>query len=303
VHFSRRLLSVTISLSLASLVPSLASASSPSPGTTQQVASLVQSSTSIKSLPNPSLPPLPLATRDSVGSMYPAANKACLTVRQCVFGVGASSQVIVLYGDSHAEMWLPALVPYARANSMRIVLIWHPGCPVVQLRTSWPVCSSFRSSAVTMIRSLHPRLVLLADKNSNVVGPGGVIFTNAQWQAGLVTTIKQIQSATTRVAVVEDVTVFNALVPNCLAAYPADVQRCSVAFPNPKYTEHISAESAAASAAGAGYVSTRPWLCAKRCSPVIGPMIVDFDADHVTATYAVYLSQVWSLRLAKLLQP
>jgi SGNH domain-containing protein len=284
-----------VALAFALAITSSALATTPpTPGTPLQVAGLVKASSSVTALPSPTVPALGAAPADTAGSLYPSANKACVSTSQCVFGDRSSTTTIVLYGDSHAQMWLPALVPVAKGLLMRLVLLWHPGCPVVAVRTAWAVCSTFRESAISMIRSLKAAVVLLADKNSNVVAPGGVVFTNAQWVSGMESTIRSLAGPHTKVAVVEDVTVFNARVPDCLASNPADIQRCSVLFPNPKYTQHDSAERSAAVATGAGYVATQSWLCLKRCSPMIGNMIVDLDADHVTATYAQYLTTVWS---------
>jgi hypothetical protein len=273
----------------------------PKPGTPAQVAAKVLASTSIKVLPSTTVPSLTDALADKPGLYYPTANKDCVTATQCVFGNTTSSKTIVLWGDSHAQMWLPALVPVATSLSMRVVLIWHTGCPVVALSNTSALCISVRSSSIALIKSLHPALVLLANRNAKVYTTSNTGFTNTQWQNGMEATIKALSSSTTKVAVIQDITIFNAWVPNCLAAYPTRVQSCSVADPNPKYNNHQAAEKAAAIATKAGYIATKPWLCPTVCSPIIGNMIVDFDADHVTATYAEYLANVWLNAVKKVL--
>jgi hypothetical protein len=292
-----------LTMAVALIFGSVADASElPTPGSAQLVAQLVAKSNSIATLPASTVPQPLQAASDTPGHFYPSANQACVTTTQCVFGATTSSQVMVLYGDSHAQMWLPALVPVAQANGMRLVLIWHPGCPVVTLRTSWPICSKFRQSAISLINSLHARLVLLANKNTSVVGPNGITFTSAQWQAAMQATITALASSTTKVAVVEDDVLHNTPVPSCVVAYSTNIQHCAVVFPNPKYTNKIAPERAAALATGAGYIATQKWLCAAKCSPIVGSMFVYFDDSHVAATYAAFLSGVWSTAIAKILK-
>jgi hypothetical protein len=286
--------SLALILSLSLVIDAAgATASLPKAGSPTQVAAAVAASTAIKKLPATTLPSLADAPNDKPGLYYPVANKNCVTATQCEFGNLASPKTIVLWGDSHAQMWLPALVAVVKNLRIKLVLIWHTGCPVVALSNTSALCISTRTSTISLIKSLHPALVLLANRNAKVYSATNTAFSNAQWQTGMETTIKALKSATTKVAVVQDITIFNALVPNCLAAFPTSVQSCSVPDPNPKFNNHQAAEKAAAVATKAGYISTKQWLCPTVCSPIIGNMIAYFDADHVAATYAEYLAIVW----------
>ncbi len=273
----------------------------PTPGTASQVKALVASSTSITKLPSHLVPSLPSAPYDTPGHYYPTSANGCSTTSQCVYGDTTSITTVVLYGDSHAQMWLPALAPVATLEKFRLVLVWHSACPYADLTTAWSVCRGFRSTAISEIQKIHPALVLLAEKVSNVVGPGGTTFTNAQWQKGVETTVTALTTTTTRVAVVGDLSQFDSSVPACLDAYATNVQKCAIFNPNPKYTQHFNAEKMAAAATNAAYVNTQPWLCTKRCSPVVGAMIVFSDQGHVAATYAEYLSGVWNTVITNLM--
>jgi hypothetical protein len=282
-------------------LPAASASNLPTPGTAADVAALVAASTSITSLPSDLVPALAKAPADTASTYYRKTGPGCPLVTSCVYGDESSSSLVVLFGDSHAQMWLPALAPVANQDGFKLALVWHPGCPFAALTVAWGVCTKYRTTAVASIAAAHAHLVLLANKTTNVVGPGGRIFTNAQWQAGVVTTIDALASPTTTVAVVGDITQLNSSGPQCLASYPTNVQKCSVFDPNPKYTQHFSAEEAAATATGAGYVATQPWLCTKRCAAVIGNMVAYSDQGHVTDTYAEYLSAVWAAALQPLL--
>lgn len=293
------------------VITSGASASTklPKPGTAGQVAALVAASASIESLPSNLVPPLAQAASDSPGAYYPVANHACTGVSKCVFGDTSSTSTIVLYGDSHAQMWLPSLVPVAVAAHDRLVLVWEPGCPAADVSVwSAPThsvntaCNRFRTSMISRIKGLDPKLVLLADRTSDIPGAGNKPTTSEEWQSGLEATIRKLKSYTTRVAVVGDITVFSPLVlPQCLAAFPTAVQQCSVDNPNGKTRQQFAAERAAAKDLHVTYLNPQPWLCTKVCSPVIGNMVAYFDTFHVSATYAEYLSGVWAIALKPLL--
>lgn len=287
---------------LAALVSPAASGAplpTPKPGTAAQVTSLVKASSAISSLPKGLVPSLTQAPTDRADTTYPSS-VTCLTLTACAFGDTSSSTTVVLYGDSHAQMWLPAIAPDATTLKVRLVLVWNPACPVIDTTLVTPYCQSFRATTVAKIHALDPTLVLLADRTSDVVAPDGKPISSAQWQVGMTETIDALKSATTRVAVIGDVTQFNEPVPTCLAQHPTKVRTCAVPYANPSTEPHFVAEQSAAAAAKVPYIATRGWLCTATCSAIVGTMVVYFDQGHVSSTYAEYLSGVWKAVLKPL---
>jgi hypothetical protein len=288
----------------------LAAPKLPKPGTATQVAALVAASSSITKLPKNLLPSLTQVTTDDPGEYYPTAAHHCLSTKACVFGDTVMRRTIVLFGDSHAQMWLPALAPAARSLGYRLLLVWEPGCPAVTIsvwdaatHSSNTQCNTWRAKMIGQIKALAPALVLLASRTTDIPGAHNDPTTNAQWQAGLETTIAALKTTKTQVAVVGDITVFSPNeLPQCLAAYPTAVQSCTVKNPNGKTRQHFAAEKAAATAEDVPYLDPQPWLCTTLCSAVIGTMVAYFDTFHVSATYAEYLSGVWTSTLKPLLK-
>jgi len=287
----------------------LAAVRLPKPGTAAQVASLVASSTSIQKLPSNLVPPLSQAPQDNTQAYYGVAGRQCAGITKCVFANTSSHTTIVLFGDSHAQMWLPALVPVAVRAHDRLVLVWRSGCPAAAVSV-WDAsthsvdkgCNSFRSTMISAIHKSKPAVVLIADRTSDIPGPNNVPTTNAAWRSGEESTIASLKGPSTKVAVIGDITAFIAEPPMCLAANPAAVQRCSTPTPNPKTHQHFAAEMTAASYEAVPYLNPQPWLCtSSTCATVIGHMIAYYDKFHVTATYAEYLSGVWGSALKSLL--
>lgn len=281
----------------------------PKAGSASAIAALVAASAQIERVPSNMVPSLYDVVNDDTSSYYPATRTGCSGVTQCAYGRTSSKKVVVLFGDSHAYMWLPAIVPYARLEGLRLVLIWKASCPATDV-TVWngesgapnAACNAFRAKSIAQIKQLRPALVLLASRTTEVEGPTGRPISSATWQHGLEHTIDAIRTAATKVAVIGDVTEFSTSLPDCLAAYPTKVQECSTPDPNPQVPDHFAAEKAAAKATHVTYVNPHPWLCTATCSPIVGTYAAYYNNNHVTATYAAFLSGVFTTALRQLLK-
>jgi len=272
------------------------------------VAALVAASPSITKLPSDLLPPLRAVGADGASYFYPAAKYSCTTVTQCDFGDVTSSRVVVLFGDSHAHMWLPAIAPVALAARMKLVLLWRPGCPADDVSV-WELttdtinksCNAFRAMAIREIQRLHAAVVLIASRTSNIPVAGNPTMVDATWQAAAAATIDALQSRSTKVGVIQDITALTAELPNCLWHHPDAIQRCASPNPNPRFRQRDADEQAAAASTGATYLLTQQWLCTSVCSPVIGKLVAYLNNEHVSATYSEYLSRVLAAEMQPLL--
>jgi hypothetical protein len=237
------------------------------------------------------------------------ATCGCYTVTQCVTGDVTSDNVIVLFGDSHALMWLPAVDYAATAAGYRVVLLFSIGCPVAELTNAWyvgflhnPDCASWRSQAITAINTLAPQVVLLGERTARVVSePHNVPIPSHTWQTALESTISKIKTPTTKVAVLEDIPFLTLTPTQCLASHSTNVQDCSISYPNKTYPGQQTAEQAAAKAKDVGFIKTVPWFCTTRCSPVVGTYISYSDQSHVSLMYSEYLSKVVQAAIKPLL--
>jgi len=285
---------------VAGTVSAGASTPLPSPASPQQVAKLVAAASRIQNLPNDLLPALNEASADNVGTYFPVTQYGCLRTSSCVFGNVKAHSTIVLFGDSHAQMWLTALMPIAVKFKLKLLLLWRPSCPAASVtvwnatsKSPYTLCNSWRASLLVAVHRLNPVVVLLASRNTAMTGPSNGPISDATWQAGLQHSIALVKSASTKVDVVGDITPFSSILPSCLAAYKHHIQQCSSPDPNPNYSNHFAAEKAAAKAKGVPYINPHPWLCTTVCSPVIGKLLGYYNDNHVSATYAAFLSTVW----------
>lgn len=286
----------------------------PTPGTAAQIAALVKSAPDIKIVPSDVTPPLSEAAGNGTGSYYTATENGCSGPAECVYGDTSSTKTIVLFGDSHADMWLPAFDPIGKALGYKIVLMYEGACPAASVLVFvqpgqgyagqegyYTTCDTWRTEAIADIKALDPTLVLLASKTFEDYSSPTKFFTAAQWKAGLKTTVDALESKTTKVGIIGDITYMPRILPECLAAYPTDVQKCGGPNPNTASHGNQAAEIAEAKALKIPYISTIQWICSKKCSPVIGTMIVDLNQTHINATYAEYLTGVMEAAVKKIL--
>ncbi len=281
-------------------------------GTAAEVAIAIKKSTAITKVTPEVFTQLAGAANDNVAKDFPkAANPGCDTVTACVYGLKTSSKTLLLFGDSHASMWLPALAGIATQAKVRLVLLWHAGCHVADVAVTYeppgPIggydfCMTWLPQQITAIQQLKPTSILISERTTQVYGAGTTAFTSQQWQDGLVRTIEQLVAKGTKIALFEDLPWSNLAPPNCLAMHRTTVQQCGTTYPNPANPGQQVAEQAAAFATHTMFIRTHQWFCNKTiCSPVIGNMITKWDQGHVSATYARYLATVLATAVKPLL--
>lgn len=223
----------------------------------------------------------------------------------CVFGDPGSAYRVVLYGDSHAGMWLPAMMPIAQRREWRLEFYGKPACPTPGLtfwneqeRRPFTECDRFRDFVLGRLRTDPPDLVVITNESFGRKLDRGEPISSSQWQEGLRQTLAAVRRVVPRVIVLGDTPVLDQSAPDCLAAHGANLAACFTT--RARATERVwnAADRAAAEATGSGYVSVLPWLCTGVCTPVIGNIVVYRNRFHLSATYARMLNGVLEDALA-----
>ncbi|WP_081529038.1 SGNH hydrolase domain-containing protein [Mycolicibacterium vaccae] len=223
------------------------------------------------------------------------SSAAYTSLGDCAYGDPNGTKLMVIYGDSRAQMWVNTLERVSATTGWKVRLFAQGGCPVADLqfrdnRTGVPdaACDEFHATAIEEINKLHPQLVITASNVGHKLA-NGETPTPAQWQDAWVSTFQKLTQPGTRLAMLGAIPAWNSNDAQCLAAHTQDVQACSTDRAN-AISDFFDAEKAAAAAAGAHYVDTVPWVCAEKCQPVIADTIVYYNPFHFTKRYAVYLS-------------
>jgi peptidoglycan/LPS O-acetylase OafA/YrhL len=238
-------------------------------------------------------------------------------LRQCVFGDSASSTTLVLFGDSHAAQWFPALEQVANEQHWRLVSMVRASCPVATVPVYDPrggeeqaECALWRKLALRRIMELQPTLLVMANSVGYIKRPGesdGLSqLSYRQWEEGMRTTFVSLDSAGVRALLFRDTPRAKDDVPLCLsrAAYFGWEQReCTAAREAALYPDIYQLEQRAAS--GLPHVSTVD-LSDLVCGPVVCEtlqrgMVVYRDRSHLTASFARSLAPALSQRILLLI--
>ncbi len=240
-------------------------------------------------------------------------NANCLTrsgvskVAECEYGDPGSNTVTVLFGDSHAEHWFPALQIIANERHWRIVTLLKSSCPAARVETYSLMlkridteCFSWREKALERIVQLHPHMVILSESDGGVAGSliqrGRVTSVTAvRWEEGLRSTLGYLDSHGLETLVIADVPRAEFDVPICLsraAAHRWAGQECLL--PRDLALNEDARHAEASAMNGLRNVRrvdfTGTFCTEKVCQSVIGGRVVYRDANHLTSTFAQTLA-------------
>jgi peptidoglycan/LPS O-acetylase OafA/YrhL len=277
-----------------------------------QVQAAVARSVGVQDVPANLTPTLSHAKHDDPPVFYDGCMDSYLdaTVRDCAFGDLASSRSVVLFGDSHAAMWFPALDAAANTNGWRLLNLTKATCPPIDVAIFSPVlgrhfteCESWRTNVLARIAAVRPALVVLgvARHYSSIYG-----FTpyDEQWLSGLTQMIGQIRQLGAKVMVIGPIPKPPVLVPDCLSAHLTSATACTVPLSQSVNLAGEAAERGAVTTAGGAYVVTQPWFCAgATCGVMVDNLEMWRDDNHITATYSAYLGPAIGAEIAEIMRP
>jgi peptidoglycan/LPS O-acetylase OafA/YrhL len=224
------------------------------------------------------------------------ADYADATPHACYFGAIADAPVVVLFGDSHASEWYPALRTLADSGRIRLVSYTKSGCPAAAVGVTWqgqpyPECTQWRDAVIARLSRTHPSLVLLGsyqgDHNSGDI---------EAWRAGVVQTVNELSF--TSAALLLDTPGPAADVPTCLSGHLQDTADCAVT----RDSDFERLETSSAAMAGVPWIGVNDYLCeGNSCPAVIGNTLVYRDGSHITAAMSAQLGPVVASQVERLL--
>ena len=199
----------------------------------------------------------------------------------CQYGDKAGTKKMVLFGNSHAVAWLPALGPTAVAAGWQLFPVVKESCDWGEYLGSnrFPQCGAWYRWALDQVKAIHPDLVVL---NGYIGGP--------DWQPALARAIQDLKPLATRVILFSDPPGVAAAPVDCLQRPRATLKTCL--SPLTDYVlDSTRAQRRMAVQAKIDFVDVQPWFCwNSQCPSVIGRRVVYSDLGHVTQTYASHLT-------------
>ena len=223
------------------------------------------------------------------------------TEHLCFLGDVHAHRLMIVYGDSHALMWLPAFDFIARNAHMRLLVLGKTNCPASPIDIAGPpgagppgssyvACDRWHSWAVRTINRLSPSMVVVSQA-SYYLTPKQKEFTASHWQSGLAQLFRSIHVPDADKVLLGNIPLLAQPGPSCLSAHLDDAPACSTPVTR-AYERLDQSDLSVAESLHIRYIDPTPWFCSNVCTAVVGSYDVYMDDIHVSATYATYLRNV-----------
>jgi peptidoglycan/LPS O-acetylase OafA/YrhL len=211
-------------------------------------------------------------------------------IGDCLYGDRLAPR-IVLFGDSHAAQWFPALLTFAEDNGYAVESRTKSSCPSVSadiLRDGVPytTCTAWRSSVIEHINLEQPALVVIANYGVADIETHDQDY-NAAWASALGKTLSEINAPT---VVIADTPNLASTPSICLSANLNRASECGKPRDEALSGGARSAEQNTAESLSVPYIDLTDYLCDARCEPILGDTLVYRDAHHLTATFSAQMA-------------
>jgi peptidoglycan/LPS O-acetylase OafA/YrhL len=199
----------------------------------------------------------------------------------CTYGNKNSSTTIVLYGDSHAAQWFPALEKLANERGFKLVSLTKSACPAVDSKRpdqgafKMVHCTKWRQNSIARIAKIRPMAVITS--SFQYFTPANTKVSRSQWWSdGQRKLLKDLQGSTAHLIYISDTPRPLRDIPNCLAS--RNSSSCD-----------STEKSRVSIVSGFQFVDPTPWLCASYCPAIVDGTVAYRDASHISVQMAVKL--------------
>ena len=211
---------------------------------------------------------------------------------ECTYGQRGSKKKIVLFGDSHAAQWFPALERLANEYKFELISLTKSACPgpAVQKVDSGEYknadCFAWRDNSFDRIAELKPYAVIFSGFQHFEV-PDGYSTRREWWQAGQRRTLDALRGNANHIVYITDTPHPQQDIPACLAG--GVISDCD----DTERSEPISIP-------GLKAINPTPWLCTSKCSSVINELVAYRDGSHISIAMSESFTQPLSAALKRL---
>jgi peptidoglycan/LPS O-acetylase OafA/YrhL len=217
--------------------------------------------------------------------------------RHCVFGDEDGDVRVVLFGNSHATQWLPALQVLADQHHWRIDTFVAARCAAADLDQAFAdggatdACRDWVRGTAAQIASMQPDLVVLANRISLHAVGLDLAGSLPAYAEGYASVVRTIRGADVPVLMVRDTPAPSFQIPDCVAEHGADYQACDGARADWLPPEPAQQAVADLDDPAVRLVDLTDRICeGEVCHAVTGGVITYFDGSHLTATYSAMLA-------------
>lgn len=209
------------------------------------------------------------------------ANYAQTQSAKCEYANLESDKVMVLYGDSHAAQWFPALLEIANRSGYKLISLTKSACPSVEtIRKDqggfkMSRCAKWRENTTERIRQIQPD-VLVMSSFQYFAQPPQFKDRTKWWNDGQRKLLRDVKDSSSQLIYITDT-------PHPMRDIPACLTNNSISKCN------TSQRSENLSISGFKVVDPNPWLCSNVCPAVKDGVVAYRDASHISVDMSIAL--------------
>jgi hypothetical protein len=217
---------------------------------------------------------------------------------ECSYGPRDSKREVVLFGDSHAMQYFPAVEGIAKSKGWRLTGLTKMGCPVADvtvfnpaLQAPYPQCDTWRTHALDRIESTDDlEMVIVSSASYYSVVQGGEKLSgkrnNAILEKAYASTLERLKETEARVVVLLDLPHAPFDVSECVSGELDSLSKCAFDRQEAKNADPFDVP-AASSVSNVHTIDVTKLICPDdTCWPVAGDALVYRGSNHLTATFA-----------------
>ncbi len=227
----------------------------------------------------------------------------------CIYGPADATTTVVIFGDSHAEQWLPAIEDLAFVRGWRVVALTKSSCPPVDVpvwngskKREYRECDAWHKSALARIDAEQPAIVFVgADRQYDFIDGGtqtAVGDDPSAWGASLARMIERVSQSAPHVVLLGETPHLGVVPDECLASHKDAVEKCQQLKADVVDSDYAALEDSVAASTGAQLISMTDLICPGTTCPLIfGTTPVYRDTHHLGATFSQSLSSYFDQQL------
>ena len=199
----------------------------------------------------------------------------------CTYGDKKSNRTLVLYGDSHAAQWFPALEQIALERGYKLISLTKSACPAVdapredQGAFKNVHCEKWRQNSIARIKSIRPDAVITSSFQY-FTPPSGFPSKSRWWNDGQRRLLSELRGSSNHLIYISDTPRPLRDIPNCLAS--RDSHSCD----STEKTRNVIIN-------GFEKIDPTPWLCTSYCPAIKDGYVVYRDASHISVAASLAL--------------
>jgi peptidoglycan/LPS O-acetylase OafA/YrhL len=282
--------------------------------TASQLAADLRNGVGTKRVPSNLTPPLTEASKavSLIVSNGCSLQDAGTRSKPCIYGDTASHTSVVMFGDSHAAAWFPALNLISKQEHWRLVVLTKAGCPpaAVALRrhnAPYRNCTAWRRNSEHQIAAMDPALVVIT--TSRYLGgakplsgvPTGYGNT---WENGMAATFRVLHRSAHRVLFISDGPRLSQSAPDCVSGHLSDVRPCTTPRRVADYYPKARTEDLAlARRYHIDSIEPTSWFCTPtRCPVIVGNILLYRDDAHMVPAWSRFIAPVLAHSMLPIMQ-